>query len=161
MTGAQFEISIDGVPRTYRDRKELALLAAQILKSRNPGSVVRMKDLQTGEEIVIAFNNNNGMLTLPIGPLAGLAQVQQSISGSTREICRSATLVVYFSTRPEMPKGCATSRGSTFPPPAICGCDGSKPSRNSRFNTSERAIRKASFRLLARRSAALKKASPK
>ena len=35
MTGAQFEISIDGVPRTYRDQKELALLAAQILKSRN------------------------------------------------------------------------------------------------------------------------------
>jgi hypothetical protein len=28
MTGAQFEISLDGVPRTYRDRKDLALLAA-------------------------------------------------------------------------------------------------------------------------------------
>jgi hypothetical protein len=55
MTGAQFEISIDGVPRTYRDRKDLALLAAQILKSKNPKSVVRLKDLQTGEEIVVAF----------------------------------------------------------------------------------------------------------
>jgi hypothetical protein len=55
MTGAQFEISIDGVPRTYRDRKDLALLAAQILKSRNPNSVVKLKDLQTGEEIIIAF----------------------------------------------------------------------------------------------------------
>jgi hypothetical protein len=55
MTGAQFEISIDGVPRTYRDRKELALLAAQILKSRNPNSVVKVKDLKTGEEIVVAF----------------------------------------------------------------------------------------------------------
>jgi hypothetical protein len=54
MTGAQFELSIDGVPRTYRDQKELALLAAQILKSRNPNSVVRLKDLNTGEEIVIA-----------------------------------------------------------------------------------------------------------
>ena len=52
---AQFEISIDGVPRTYRDRKDLALLAAQILKSRNPNSVVKLKDLQTGEEIIIAF----------------------------------------------------------------------------------------------------------
>ena len=30
MTGAQFEISIDGVPRTYRDQKDIALLAAQI-----------------------------------------------------------------------------------------------------------------------------------
>src|SRR6516162_10246198 len=69
--------------------------------------------------------------------------------------------VAYFSTTPLMPEGRATRRGSTFTPPAICGCDGSKPSRNSRLNTSERAIKKASFRLLARRSAALKKASPK
>ena len=44
-----------GVPRTYRDQKDLALLAAQILKSRNPNGVVRLKDLKTGEEIVIAF----------------------------------------------------------------------------------------------------------
>jgi hypothetical protein len=49
------EISIDGVPRTYRDQKELALLAAQILKFKNPRSAVRLKDLKTGEEIVIAF----------------------------------------------------------------------------------------------------------
>jgi hypothetical protein len=55
MTGAQFEISIDGVPRTYRDQKDLALLAAQILKSKNPNSVVRLKDLESGAEIVIAF----------------------------------------------------------------------------------------------------------
>ena len=52
---ARFEISIDGVPRTYRDQKDLALLAAQILKSRNPNSAVRLKDLKTGEETVIAF----------------------------------------------------------------------------------------------------------
>ena len=47
---AQFEISIDGVPRTYRDRKDLALQGAQILKARNPNSVVRLKDLQTGRD---------------------------------------------------------------------------------------------------------------
>jgi hypothetical protein len=52
---AQFEISIDGVPRSYRDRKDLALLGAQFLKSRNPNSVVKLKDLQTGEEITVAF----------------------------------------------------------------------------------------------------------
>ena len=55
MTGSQFEISIDGVPRTYRHQKDLALLAAQILKSKNLNSVIRLKDLKTGEEIVIAF----------------------------------------------------------------------------------------------------------
>ena len=57
MTGAQFEISIDGVPRTYRDQKDLALLAAQILKSRNPHSVIRLKDLKTGEETVVTFKS--------------------------------------------------------------------------------------------------------
>jgi hypothetical protein len=52
---AQFELSVDGVPRSYRDRKDLALQSEQILKSRNPNSVVRLKDLKTGEETVIAF----------------------------------------------------------------------------------------------------------
>jgi hypothetical protein len=55
--GAQFELSVDGVPRSYRDRKDLALQSAQILKFRNPNNVVRLKDLQTGEEIVIAFKS--------------------------------------------------------------------------------------------------------
>ena len=52
---AQFELSVDGVPRSYRSRKDLALQSAQILKSRNPNSVVRLKDLRSGEAIVIAF----------------------------------------------------------------------------------------------------------
>ena len=55
MTAAQFEISVDGVPRTYRDQKDLALLATQILKSRNTNSVVKLKDLKTGAEIIIAL----------------------------------------------------------------------------------------------------------
>jgi hypothetical protein len=54
---AQFEISIDGVPRTYRDRKDLALESAKFLKSRNPNSMVKLKDLQTGEEIIVAFKS--------------------------------------------------------------------------------------------------------
>jgi hypothetical protein len=49
------ELSVDGDPRSYRDRKDLALQNAQVLKSRNPNSVVKLKDLHTGEEIVIAF----------------------------------------------------------------------------------------------------------
>ena len=55
--GAQFEISIDGVPRTYRDRQDIALQTARFLKSRNPHSVVKFKDLQTGEETVVAFKS--------------------------------------------------------------------------------------------------------
>jgi hypothetical protein len=38
MTGAQFEIRIDGTPRTYRDRKDFAMEAASFLKSQNPHS---------------------------------------------------------------------------------------------------------------------------
>jgi hypothetical protein len=53
--GAQFEISIDGVPRTHRDQKDIALETAKFLKSRNPNSVVKLKDLQTGEELIVAF----------------------------------------------------------------------------------------------------------
>src|SRR2546421_12406221 len=58
-------------------------------------------------------------------------------------------------------QGRAMSNGCTFAPPAIRGFDGSKCSRSSRFWTSARAATKASFRLLACRSATLKKASPK
>jgi hypothetical protein len=58
-------------------------------------------------------------------------------------------------------QGRSISNGCTFAPPAIRGLDGSKCSRSSRFWTSARATTKASFRLLACRSATLKKASPK
>jgi hypothetical protein len=34
--GAQFGISIDGTPRTYRDRKPLAIEAAEHLKRKHP-----------------------------------------------------------------------------------------------------------------------------
>ena len=43
---AHFELSVDGVPRSYRDRKD-RWQNAQILKSRNPNSVVKLKDLHT------------------------------------------------------------------------------------------------------------------
>ena len=55
--GAQYEISIDGVPRTYRDRQDIALQTARLLKSRNPHSVVKLKDLGTGEEPVVALKS--------------------------------------------------------------------------------------------------------
>ena len=52
---AQYQISVDGVPRTYRDRQDIALQAARFLKSRNPNSTVTLKDLKTGEETIVAF----------------------------------------------------------------------------------------------------------
>jgi len=71
MTGAQFELSIDGVPRSYRDRKDLALQSAQILKSRNPNSVVRLKDLQTGRRSSSRSSpGNNNAMPLKLHPPA-------------------------------------------------------------------------------------------
>ena len=55
--GAQYEISIDGVPRTYRDQQDIAIQTARFLKSRNPNSVVKLKDLKTGKETVVAFKS--------------------------------------------------------------------------------------------------------
>src|SRR5262245_27001633 len=69
--------------------------------------------------------------------------------------CRSMPL----GKRPEpVAQGRAMRNDCTFAPPAIRGFDGSKCSRSSRFRTSARATTKASFRLLACRSATLKKA---
>ena len=36
--GAQFEILVDGKPRSYRDIKAVAIASAEFLKSRNPHS---------------------------------------------------------------------------------------------------------------------------
>ena len=42
---ANFALSVDGVARSYRDGKDLALQSALFLKSRNPNSVVKLKTL--------------------------------------------------------------------------------------------------------------------
>ncbi len=48
MTGAQFEIRIDGSARSYRDRKDYAMEAARLIKSKNPHSMVEVKNLLIG-----------------------------------------------------------------------------------------------------------------
>jgi hypothetical protein len=54
--GTQYQISPkDGIPRRYCDRKDIALQTARFLKSQNPTSTVTLKDLQTGEETIVAF----------------------------------------------------------------------------------------------------------
>ena len=47
--GAQFEISVDGKPRSYRDTKVTAIEGAEYLKQRHPHSEVTVKDLKSGE----------------------------------------------------------------------------------------------------------------
>jgi hypothetical protein len=48
---ARFEISIDGTPRSYRDRKEIAIEAAGRLMAKYPHSAVAVKDLQSGKRV--------------------------------------------------------------------------------------------------------------
>jgi hypothetical protein len=55
MTGAQFEIRIDGAPRSYRDRKDYAMEAARLIKSKNPHSLVEVKDLKSGDVTAMAL----------------------------------------------------------------------------------------------------------
>ena len=55
MTVAQFEIRIDGTPRTYRDWKDYAMEAARLIKSKNPDSMVEVKDLKSGEVTTVAL----------------------------------------------------------------------------------------------------------
>jgi hypothetical protein len=57
LPSARYEISVDGIPRRYRDRQDIALQMASFLKSRNPHSVVKLKDLQTGKVTVVAFKS--------------------------------------------------------------------------------------------------------
>jgi hypothetical protein len=48
MTGARYEIAIDGTPRTYRDTIEGARAAATTLKTKQPKAEITLRDLQTG-----------------------------------------------------------------------------------------------------------------
>jgi hypothetical protein len=51
--GARYEIAIDGTPRTYRDREELAHAAATLLKANLPHSEVTVRDRLFGKMTVI------------------------------------------------------------------------------------------------------------
>jgi hypothetical protein len=51
--GANWEIVVDGKPRSYRDDLEIAREAARYLKSRNPKSEVAVRNFATAEELNI------------------------------------------------------------------------------------------------------------
>ena len=46
---------IDGTPRSYRDRKDYAMEAARLIKSKNPHSMVEVKDLKSGDVTAVAL----------------------------------------------------------------------------------------------------------
>ena len=52
-TGARWEITVDGKPRTYDHSKQLAIEAAQYLKRKNPHADVTVRDLEGIEATII------------------------------------------------------------------------------------------------------------
>lgn len=48
-----FEILINGMPRTFRDRRDIAYDAARFLKSRNRTAIVEVVDCSTGQKAVM------------------------------------------------------------------------------------------------------------
>jgi hypothetical protein len=58
---AQFEISIEGKPRSYRDRKAVAIEAAEYLKGKFPNSAVTVRDLASGKETAVAYKPDTGL----------------------------------------------------------------------------------------------------
>ena len=54
-SGAQFEILVDGKPRSYHDIKDVAIESSEFLKAKNPNSNIAVKDLRSGEVTPVAF----------------------------------------------------------------------------------------------------------
>jgi hypothetical protein len=53
MTGARYQIAVDGRPRSNRDDKSIAIEAAEYLKHNHPHAEVTVHDLLTGDTITI------------------------------------------------------------------------------------------------------------
>jgi hypothetical protein len=52
-TGSRWEITVDGKPRTYDHKRELAIEAAEYLKLKNPAADVNVRDLEGTEQTII------------------------------------------------------------------------------------------------------------
>ena len=53
MTGACYQIAVDGQPRSNRDDKAIAIEAAEYLRYKNPHAEVTVYDRETGDTITI------------------------------------------------------------------------------------------------------------
>jgi hypothetical protein len=53
MTGAHYQIAVDGQPRSNRDTKAVAIEAAEYLKYKHPHAEVTVHDLMSGDTITI------------------------------------------------------------------------------------------------------------
>ena len=61
-TGAQFEISVNGVPRTHRDDRAIAIEAALYHKQRLPTEEVVVRDLRDGTAVTIGWKDGQAFV---------------------------------------------------------------------------------------------------
>ena len=55
-----YDILHNGVPRTFRDRRETALEAARFAKSNAKGDIIELRDCATGEKLVMLEDGRVG-----------------------------------------------------------------------------------------------------
>jgi hypothetical protein len=55
-----FEIRHNGVPRTFRDKREIAFEAARYAKSRAKGEIIEILDRSTGVKLVMLEDGRTG-----------------------------------------------------------------------------------------------------
>ena len=55
-----YEILHNGVPRTFRDRRETALEAARFAKSNAKADIIELRDFATGEKFVMLADGSVG-----------------------------------------------------------------------------------------------------
>ena len=53
MTGARYQVAVDGAPRSNRDTKAIAIEAAEYLKYKHPHAEVTVYGLMTGDTMTI------------------------------------------------------------------------------------------------------------
>jgi hypothetical protein len=61
-TGAQFEIIVDGMARSYRDDKTIAIDAGMQLKETQRGSDVRVRDMRDDSIVVIRWEGGKAFV---------------------------------------------------------------------------------------------------
>jgi len=60
MDNKGFEIRHNGVPRTFRDRKNVAYEAARFAKSRHPADIIELVNCSTGTKLVMLADGRTG-----------------------------------------------------------------------------------------------------
>jgi hypothetical protein len=55
-----YDILYNGVPRTFRDRKDIAFEAARYAKSKSTADIIEIRDRATGEKFIMLEDGRTG-----------------------------------------------------------------------------------------------------